>query len=301
MRDFDLVVIGAGLAGLTAGMYGARYGLRTVIVDQMGSGGQILNAERIENFPGFPEGVAGYDLGPLVQEQAENAGAEFILDTAESLESNGDDRVVTCGEEVLRAKAVIVAAGSTLRRLGIPGEERFTGKGVSQCATCDGPFFQGEPVCVIGGGDSAVDEALVLTQYASEVTLYHRDEVLGAQQALLERADAASNLRIESGTTVEEILGDEAVSGVRLSGGAEQALRGVFVYVGLEPNTSFLRGVVDLDAAGHVVTDVLMRTSLPGVFAAGDIRQHSVAQLVTAAGDGATAAIAAFRYVRGRR
>jgi len=300
MRDFDLVVIGAGLAGLTAGMYGARYGLRTVIVDQMGSGGQILNAERIENFPGFPEGVAGYDLGPLVQEQAENAGAEFILDTAESLKPDGDDRIVTCAEETLRAKAVIVAAGSTLRRLGIPGEERFTGKGVSQCATCDGPFFQGESVCVIGGGDSAVDEALVLTQYASEVTLYHRGETLGAQQALLDRADTAPNLRIAAGTTVEEILGEDAVSSVRLSGGAEQALRGVFIYVGLEPNTSFLRGVVDLDPAGHVITDALMRTSLPGVFAAGDIRQHSVAQLVTAAGDGATAAIAAFRHVRGR-
>ena len=300
MRDFDLVVIGAGLAGLTAGMYGARYGLSTVIVDQMGSGGQILNAERIENFPGFPEGVAGYDLGPLVQEQAENAGAEFILDTAESLQPEGDSHLVTCAEETLRAKAVIVAAGSTLRRLGIPGEERFTGKGVSQCATCDGPFFQGEPVCVIGGGDSAVDEALVLTQYASEVTLYHRGETLGAQQALLDRADAAPNLRIATGTTVDEIVGDDAVSGVRLSGGAEQALRGVFVYVGLEPNTSFLRSVVDLDPAGHVITDALMRTSLPGVFAAGDIRQHSVAQLVTSAGDGATAAIAAFRHVRGR-
>jgi thioredoxin reductase (NADPH) len=300
MRDFDLVVIGAGLAGLTAGMYGARYGLSTAIVDQMGSGGQILNAERIENFPGFPEGVAGYDLGPLVQEQAENAGAEFILDTTESLSADGDDRIVTCAEETLRAKAVIVAAGSTLRRLGIPGEERFTGKGVSQCATCDGPFFQGEPVCVIGGGDSAVDEALVLTQYAAEVTLFHRGETLGAQQALLDRVGAAPNLRIAPGTTVEEILGDEAVSAVRLSGGAEQALRGVFVYVGLEPNTSFLRGIVDLDPAGHVVTDLLMRTSLPGVFAAGDIRQHSVAQLVTAAGDGATAAIAAFRHVRGR-
>ena len=300
MRDFDLVVIGAGLAGLTAGMYGARYGLSTVIVDQMGSGGQILNAERIENFPGFPEGIAGYDLGPLVQEQAEAAGAEFILDTAESLQPEGDGHLVTCAEETLRAKAVIVAAGSTLRRLGIPGEEQFTGKGVSQCATCDGPFFQGEPVCVIGGGDSAVDEALVLTQYASAVTLYHRGETLGAQRSLLDRADAAPNLRIVPGSMVEEILGEDAVSGVRLSGGAEQPLRGVFVYVGLEPNTSFLRGVIDLDPAGHIVTDALMRTSLPGIFAAGDIRQHSVAQLVTAAGDGATAAIAAFRHISGR-
>jgi len=301
MREFDLVVVGAGLAGLTAGMYGARYGLSTAIVDQMGSGGQILNAERIENFPGFPDGIAGYDLGPLVQEQAENAGAEFILDSAQSLEAEGDDRIVTGAEETLRAKAVIVAAGSTLRRLGIPGEERFTGKGVSQCATCDGPFFQGEPVCVIGGGDSAVDEALVLTQYASEVTLYHRGETLGAQQALLDRVVSTPNLSIVAGATVEEILGgDDAVAGVRLTGGAEQALRGVFVYVGLEPNTSFLRGVVDLDPAGHVVTDILMRTSMPGVFAAGDIRQHSVAQLVTAAGDGATAAIAAYRYIRGR-
>src|SRR5215212_7820024 len=137
--EYDLIVIGAGLAGLTAGMYGARHGLRTVIVDQMGAGGQIINAERIENFPGFPEGIAGYDLGPLVQEQAENAGAEFILDTVESLEIDGDKRIVRCGQEVLLAQAVIVAAGSTLRRRGIPGEERVTGKGGSRGATCDGP------------------------------------------------------------------------------------------------------------------------------------------------------------------
>jgi thioredoxin reductase (NADPH) len=300
MRECDLVVIGAGLAGLTAAMYGARYGLETLIVDQMGSGGQILNAERIENFPGFPQGIAGYDLGPLVQEQAEAAGADFVLDRATALLPDDGDWIVKCDETELRARAIVIAAGSTLRSLGIPGEERYFGKGVSNCATCDGPLFQDEDVCVIGGGDSAVDEALVLTQYASRVVLFHRGDELGAQQSLLTRLDESS-VEVVSNATLQEVLGEEdGVTSVRLHDGREHPTKGVFVYVGLEPNTAWLQGVVDLDPVGHVVTDLLMRTSAPGIFAAGDIRQHSVGQLVASAGDGATAAIAAWRYVKGR-
>jgi len=305
MREFDLVIVGAGLAGLTAAMYAGRYGLSVAIVDQMGAGGQIVNVEKIENYPGFPEGVAGFDLGPMVQEQAEAAGAEFIMDTVEALEIDGDNRIVRCAEEELRARAVIVAAGSSLRALGIPGEERLLGKGVSHCASCDAPFFAGQDACVIGGGDSALDEAAVLAGQAARVLLIHRGSEFDAQQAIIDKVAALPNIEPLSDTEIEEILGDDAVTGVRLRDLAsgetrEEELAGVFVFVGLEPNTAFVRGVLDLDEAGHIKTDVLMRTSVPGVFAAGDIRQASVAQLVSAAGDGATAAVATYRYLRGR-
>lgn len=304
MREYDLVVVGAGLAGLTAAMFGGRYGLSVAVVDQMGAGGQIINAEHIENFPGFPQGIAGYDLGPLVQEQAEAAGAEFLFDSVRELQTGADAHRLRCDEEELRARAVIIAAGSSMRSLGIPGEEELMGKGVSHCASCDGPFFAGGRVCVVGGGDAAMDEALVLAQHAANVTVFHRGSALRAQEAIVRKAASTPNIEVVYNTVVEEILGEEAVSGVRvrdLKAGStrEEAVAGVFVYVGLEPNTAFLREVVELDATGHVVTDIMMRTSVPGIFAAGDIRHQSVALLAAAAGDGATAAKAAYRYIRG--
>lgn len=302
MREFDLVIVGGGLAGLTAAMYAGRYGLSTAVVDQMGAGGQIVNVEKVENFPGFPEGVPGFDLGPMVQEQAEAAGAEFVMDTVEALEIDGDKRVLRCAEEELQARAVIVAAGSSLRALGIPGEERLMGKGVSHCASCDAPFFAGQEACVIGGGDSALDEAVVLAEQASRVLLIHRGPEFQAQQVILDKVAAMDNIEPVFNTQVEEILGEDGVTAVRLKDvttGAEreEPLAGVFVFVGLEPNTAFVRGVLDLDEAGHIRTDIQMRTSVPGVFAAGDIRQGAAGQLVSAAGDGATAAVAAFHYL----
>jgi thioredoxin reductase (NADPH) len=304
VREYDLVIIGAGVAGLTAAMFGGRYGLKVAVVDQMGAGGQIVNAEKIENFPGFPQAVAGYELGPMIQEQADNAGAEFLMDTVEALAPADGAYLVRGAEETLQARAVIVAAGSTLRTLGVPGEERLNGKGVSHCASCDGPFFVGQPVGVIGGGDSAVDEALVLTEYASQVTLFHRGAHPEAQRALLDKLAAAPTIALAPASEVEEICGEELVSGLRvrdLAGNSHlHELSGVFVYVGLEPNTTFLRGVVDLDPTGHIETDIMMRTSVPGIYAAGDIRKSSVAQLAAAAGDGATAATAAYRYVKSR-
>jgi thioredoxin reductase (NADPH) len=304
MRDFDLIVIGAGVAGLTAAMIAARYGLSTVVVDRMGVGGQISNAERIENFPGFPQGLGGHELGPLVHEQGEAAGAEFVLDTIEGLATEGEQRIVRGAAETLRARAVIVAAGSALRPLGIPGEERLLGRGVSHCASCDGPFFKGQEVAVVGGGDSAIDEALILAEHAARVTIFHRGPRLKAQRVLVDKAVANPKLAFAPGTIVEEIMGENVVSAVRLrdvTSGAtrSQDLKAVFVYVGLEPNSAFLQGVVALDPTGHIETDIMMHTSAPGVFAAGDIRAGSVAQLAAVAGDGATAAIAAFRYIKG--
>ncbi len=304
MQDFDLVVIGAGVAGLTAAMTAARYGLKTVVIDRMGAGGQVVNAERIENFPGFPQGLGGHELGPLLHEQAEAAGAEFLLDTIETLEIAGDGRIVRGSGDSYRARAVIIAVGSAHRALGIPGEEKFLGRGVSHCASCDAPLFAGKSVCVIGGGDSAVDEALVLAPHVERVTVFHREAALGAQKALLDRLLAVANVSVELEAVVEEILGGNAVAGVRVRRAGtvhEHHVAGVFIFAGLVPNTAFLRGTLALDPAGHVETDIMMQSSVAGVFAAGDVRRHSVAQLAACAGDGATAAVAAVRYVKERR
>jgi thioredoxin reductase (NADPH) len=300
MQEFDLVIVGAGVAGLTAAMVAARHGLKVVVIDQIGVGGRISTAERIENFPGLPQGVAGHELGPLLHEQAESAGAAFILDTVTAIEP-GKQHIVRGAAETFRAGAVIIAAGSVPRLLGIAGEERLLGHGVSHCASCDGPFFKGQEVGVVGGGDAALDEALVLAEHAAQVTIFHRGATLRAQHALAERASGRVSTVLN--TIVEEILGDDAVTGVRLrdvtSGATRtQALKALFVQVGAEPNAAFLRGVLALDPMGHIETDTMMRTSVAGIFAAGDIRKSSVAQLAAVAGDGATAAVAAFRYLR---
>jgi thioredoxin reductase (NADPH) len=239
-----------------------------------------------------------------LHEQAEAAGAEFVLDSVEGMAIEGDWRIVNAASEPLKARAVIVAAGSALKSLGLPGEEAFLGRGVSHCASCDGHFFAGQDVCVIGGGDSALDEALVLTEHAARVTIFHRKATFDAQKVLIDRAAANGKIEIVPSTAVEEIFGDDSVAGVRLRDltsrtAREHAVKGVFVYVGLEPNSAFVRGVVTVDPAGHIDTDIMMRTSVPGIFAAGDIRTHSVAQLAAVAGDGATAAITAWRYLKG--
>jgi len=302
MPDFDLIVIGAGVAGLTAATLAGHRGLKVAVIAPSGAGGQIINAERVDNFPGFPESIPGHELGTLLFAQAEAAGAQFMLDTVEALAAAGDERMVRTATQSFAARAVIIAAGSSPRALGIPGEDKFLGKGVSHCASCDGPLFRGKAVCVIGGGDTALDEALVLAGQAARVTVFHRGKTLRAQRRLRELVAAAGNVAVESETVVEEIIGAASVTAVRLrsqnaASPCQQEIDGVFVAVGLDPATAFLRGVLVLDPSGHIETDIMMRTSLAGVFAAGDIRKHSVAQLAAVAGDGATAAIAAFRYL----
>ena len=304
--EYDVLVVGAGLAGLTAGMYAARYGLHTGVVEQMMGGAQIINLEKIENFPGFPEGISGAELGPATQEQAMNAGAEFVMAEAEKVSLDGDYKVVSSDAGDLRAKAVIVAAGSTLRKLGIPGEDEFYGRGVSHCATCDGPMYMGSTVGVVGGGDSAADEALTLTDYADRVLLFHRRGELRSQQVLQDRLLRNPKIEVMWNTAVQEILGEDTVSGVRcLNVEADReetvGLSGMFVYVGLEPNSAMVEGVAAMDNSGHIEVGLSMETSVPGLYAVGDIRQRSSSQLVSAAGDGATAAIAAFGYIRGRQ
>ena len=304
-NDYDVLIIGGGLAGMTAAMYAAQYGLRTGLIERMMGGAQIINIEKIENFPGFPQGVSGAELAPAVQEQAMNAGADFIMGETTKITKDGDYRVVSSDAGELRAKAVIIAAGSTLRQLGIPGEEEFFGRGVSQCATCDGPLYMNQVVAVVGGGDSAADEAITLTEYCERVLLIHRRDQLRSQQALIDRVGKNRKIEVVWNTVVEEVLGTDTVSGLRLRNVVtnmenSMELSGLFVYVGLEPNGGLVDGLLKTDNAGHIPVNVSMETEVPGVYAIGDLRQNSSSQLVSAAGDGATAAIAAFKYISSR-
>jgi thioredoxin reductase (NADPH) len=301
MQQADVVIVGAGVAGLTAAMTAAGCGLRTLVVEQLAPGGQIANAEKIRNFPGFPDGIAGYELFPMLQQQAEDAGAAFQLETVLAIEGDERGYNVTCENQSISAGSVILAAGSTLKRLGVEGEAAFRGRGVSHCAACDGPLFKGQPTIVVGGGDSAFDEALVLAEFASEVTVVHRGRRPAARDATVRLVEAAANIRVLPNAEIATIVGDEKVTGVQVRSGGHLELkscRGVFVYIGLAPATGFLEGFVDLDAEGRIVTDLMMRTSRPGLFAAGDIRAQSSGLLASIAGDGATAGWAAARFMR---
>ncbi|HXV81344.1 MAG TPA: FAD-dependent oxidoreductase [Candidatus Binatia bacterium] len=303
MADYDVVVIGSGLGGLTAGLFAARYGLSTLVLEANIPGGHLISIEKIEDFPGFPDGIAGYNLCPAVQRQAVDQGAEFRRAEVQSLENQDRLWGIITSEETYHAKAVIVATGSRVRELGIPGEAKLMGRGVSHCASCDGPLYTGETVGVVGGGDSALQEALALTNHVERVSILHRGDDFSAQQVYQQRVLNHSKIDVKFRTVVEEILGDDRVSGVRVRSvttGAETqiGLKGIFVYVGLAPNTVFLKNLIRLSATDHVPTDVWMRTEIPGLYAVGDIRQDSPAQAITSAGEGAVAAIAAHRYIK---
>jgi thioredoxin reductase (NADPH) len=305
MADYDVLVIGSGLAGLTAGLFSARHGLSTMILESNIPGGHLINIEKIEDFPGFPDGIAGYDLCPTVQRQAADQGAEFQRAEVASLEAQERFWSVVTDEERHRAKTVIIATGSKLKNLGVPGEEKLMGRGVSHCASCDGPLYDGQVVGVVGGGDSALQEALTLANFAEQVLLFHNSEKFSAQNSYRQRVLDDSKIVPRYQTAIEEILGDDVVTGVRVrnlaAGELSQVdLAGLFVYVGLQPNTDFLRGVLKLSDTGHVPTDASMKTARDGLYAVGDIRQDSASQAITSAGDGATAAIAAYRYIKER-
>ena len=304
MREeiYDVVIIGGGAAGLTAAIYTCRAGLKTLMLERLMPGGQVINAESIENFPGFPDGISGAEIGPLMQQQAMKYGLEIRLGEVDELQQEGDTWRVSAWGENYVGKTVIIAGGSTLRSLGVPGEEELFGAGVSYCATCDGGFFMNQTVAVVGGGDSALDEALVLTEYANKVILLHKGDRFTGEKILQERVLSNPKIEVRWNTTVSEVLGDGQVEGVSIvdevSGETSRIdLSGVFIYIGLDPNTEYLHDVLPLDNGGHIPTDIWMSAPARGVFAAGDIRQNSAAQLVSAAGDGATAAIAARRYV----
>lgn len=303
MANYDVVIIGSGLAGLTAGLFAARHGLSTLVMESNIPGGHLISIEKIEDFPGFPDGVAGYDLCPNLQRQAADQGVEFERAEAQKLAAQNRFWSVATADGQHLAKAVIVATGSSLKDLDVPGEATLTGRGVSHCASCDGPLYNGQTVGVVGGGDSALQEALALAQYAERVLVFHEGGEFSAQRTYQQRVLSEGKIAPRYRTVIEEIIGEDVVSGVRvrdLASGerAQVDLAGLFVYVGMKPNTELLRGIVLLSDTGHVLTDVCMRMDRPGLYAAGDIRQDSAAQAITSAGDGATAAVAAYRYIK---
>jgi thioredoxin reductase (NADPH) len=292
--DYDVVIAGGGIAALSGGLFSARLGLSTLVLAGAAPGGLLLSIEQIEGVPAFPDGVPGYELCPIAQEQAEAAGAELSPDELESLESdNGGWHV----NGHISAKAVILATGGRLRELGVPGEERLRGSGVSHCASCDAPLLREKVAGVIGGGDSACQEALTLAGSLSQVLILCREDALNAQETYRARVAGHPKIQVRHGVVVEEILGDSKVTGVRMTDGEEIGLDAVFVYVGLAPNSEPVANLLSLDADGHVPTDPSLRTELPGLFAAGIVRAGAAGQAAGSAGDGAAAAKAASRHL----
>jgi thioredoxin reductase (NADPH) len=303
---FDVAIAGGGIAALTAAVHSARVGRSTLVLGGRAPGGLLLSIERIDGVPGFPEGVAGYDLCPMLQEQAADGGAEVRMADLEGLESAGDRegwRLRTSDGEA-EAGAVILATGARLKALGVDGEERLQGRGVSQCASCDAPLMRDRTVGVVGGGDSALQEALTLAEAVGEVIVLQRGDELTAQAAYRAPALEHPKISVRYGVEVQEILGEDAVSGVRLrdvaSGDTEELeLGGLFIYVGLAPNSECVAEALELDDEGRVPTDASLQTALAGVFAAGFVRSGSLAQAAISAGEGAAAAKAAHRHVGG--
>ena len=302
MAKYEVIIIGGGPAGLTAGLYTSRAGFKSLLIERGIFGGQIVNATLVENYPGFPEGISGSELGSLMQQQAVRYGLEVVTAEVTSLAQEQPYSVSTT-EGSFEAAAIIIAAGSEYRKLGVIGEERLSGHGVSYCATCDGFFFRGREVAVVGGGDTAITDALELTRHVSKVYVIHRRDQLRAGQVLQQGAFAQPKLEFIWSTVVEEVLGEKLLSGLKLRNvktGQQSILEvaGVFVAVGLMPNSQLFFNIVDLDDAGYIITDEMMATSAPGIFAAGDIRRNSARQIASAVGDGVTAAMSAFKYVQ---
>lgn len=300
--DYDLIIAGGGPAGLTAGLYAARAMVRTLLIERMILGGQVSATFLVENYPGFPDGISGQELSQAMEKQARNFG--LIIESGEigGLRPAGRLWEIEKDGRKILAKAVIIATGVEPKRLGIPGEEELKGRGVSYCATCDGPFFRGQEIAVIGGGDSALDEALYLTRFVEKVYLIHRRDTFRAEKILQDRAFKNEKVEIFWDTVVSRIMGKNGVDGVAIQNVKTEEVRelkvnGVFPYVGWKPMTGFLRRIIDLDPFGYVITDEKMATSAPGIFAAGDVRQKVLRQVATAVGDGAAAAFSAARYM----
>ncbi|MBW2030360.1 MAG: thioredoxin-disulfide reductase [Deltaproteobacteria bacterium] len=298
----DLIIIGGGPAGLTAGLYGARARMDLLLLEKLAPGGQVMNTNWVENYPGFPEGVSGFELVDRMKNQAEKFGLEIRSEEVIGLELAPEAKGVITPKERFATKAVILATGATWRKLGIEGEDLLIGKGVSYCATCDGPFYRDMDVAVIGGGDTAVEESLFLTRFAKKIYLVHRRDQLRATKLLQERAMAEEKISFVWDTIPLKILGDNGVEGLEtknLKTGEVTCIpvQGVFVFIGTTPNTELVKDKLELDPNGFVITDENMETSFPGVFAAGDVRSKMFRQIATAVGEGAAAARAAEKFI----
>ena len=302
-KTYDVIVVGAGPTGMTSAMFTGRANLKTLLIERMLPGGQIATTSTVENYPGYPDGIEGPDLSDAMMEHAKQYGIENLSAEVLGMQLDGADRIVQTDEGDMRAKAVIITSGADHNRLGVPGEMQYMGKGVSNCAVCDGAFFADTPVAVVGGGDAALDEGLFLTRYASKVSVIHRRRQLRASKILQDRALTHPKMEFIWDTAVESIDGQNVVDHVKtrnLQTGAEGQLdvEGVFIYIGLSPNTDYLKGLLTTDTGGHLIANAKMETGTPGIYAAGDIRQNAARQVVSAAGDGATAAMSVRAYLK---
>ena len=300
--DYDVIIIGSGPAGLAAALYTSRARLRTLILEKGTMGGELMDRDLIENYPGFGEGVQGPELGSAMLQQIMNFGAEIELGEAIALEIEPDYKVVKTSEQSRTCKSVIVASGAHAKKLQVPGEEEFSNNGVFYCATCDGPKFANKVVAVAGAGDSGITEGLFLARMAARVIVIEILPQSKATKVLLERALSDPKIEIKYGTKIEAIVGDEGVRALELQDiatGAKSRLPvdGILVHIGIQPNTQFLGGLLPLAAGGQIPINENMETCIPGVFAAGDVRQHSPMQIATAVGDGVNAAMAIERYL----
>jgi len=299
---YDVMIVGGGGAGLTAALYASRAKLETLLFEKLIPGGQIATTDLVENYPGFVDGILGPEIAQKMEAQAKRYGTQFAYEAAAGIKQTGTVFEVQTAEGVYAGRTVILAMGASYRTLGVPKEKELTGKGVSYCATCDGAFFKEKEVIVVGGGDSALQEGIFLTRFASRVTVVHRRDKLRASVILQERANANPKISFIWDTIIDKIEGNNRVEAVLLKNvktARTETLRtdGVFVFIGHDPNTELVRGFLDLDAKGYVLADELLQTSIPGVFAAGEVRKGSTRQLITACGEGCEAALAAQKYL----
>jgi thioredoxin reductase (NADPH) len=301
---YDMIIVGGGPAGLTAGLYARRSRLNTLLIEKLIPGGQVLTTDWVDNYPGFPEGISGFDLTDKMRQQAERFELPIINDEIVSLSIEGPDKILKGNQGTYRGRTLVIASGAVHRKLGVPGEDLLGGKGVSYCATCDGPFFRDQEIAVVGGGDTAVQEALYLTRFAKKIYLIHRRDQLRACKILQEKSLAHPLIQPVWNSQVESILGTDGVEGVlikKMDGSPGQTLpvKGIFIFVGILPNTDWLKGTLSLDTQGFIRTNERLATSVRGVFAAGDVRHKLLRQISTAVGDGAAAVFAAERYLEG--
>jgi len=299
---YEVIIIGGGPAGLTAGLYTSRARLSTLLIENALFGGQMTTTELIENYPGFPQGITGDELSRMMEEQAKRFGMETVAKEVVRVSLEGDIKVVETDDTVYRCKTVIVCTGTEYRKLGVPGEKEFAGRGVSYCATCDGAFFKDSQIVVVGGGDSALTEALFLTKFVKELTIIHRRDALRGTKIYQERTFANPKIKFLWNSIVQEIKGDSVVrsivaKNVKTGKIEEFTTDGVFLFVGLAPRTQFLKGFLQMDEGGYLLTNEDCQTSVKGIFAAGDCRKRLLRQIATAVGDGATAAFAAEKYL----
>ncbi len=301
-KIYDVLIIGGGGAGLTAALYTSRAKLSTALLEKLTAGGQIALTDIVENYPGFPEGITGGEISKRMEDQAKRYGTEVLYEEVQGIEKKEKNFLVKTGNQTLQSRSLILATGASYRNLEVPGEKELTGRGVSYCATCDGAFFRDKELVVVGGGDSAMQEGIFLTRFATKLTVVHRRDKLRASPLLQERAKQNPKIKFIWDTVVTQVAGDKKVQGVKLKNlktGQEQDFKtdGVFVFVGHDPNTGFLKGFVDLNEKGYVKTDLKLQTSVPGVFACGEVRAGAVQQLVSCCGEGCEAALACQAYL----